>query len=33
MKFPRRYLDEKEPALKNLATVVWSLEERRLDET
>ena len=27
MKFPRRYLDEKEPTLKNFAKVVRSLEE------
>jgi hypothetical protein len=29
MKWLRRYLDEKEPTLKNLAKVVQSLEERR----
>ena len=31
MKWLRCYLDEKEPALKNFAQVVRSLEERRLD--
>jgi hypothetical protein len=29
MKFLRRYLNEKEPTLKNFAKVVRSLEERR----
>jgi len=30
MKFLRRYLDEKEPTLKNFAKVVRELEQRRL---
>jgi predicted metal-dependent HD superfamily phosphohydrolase len=32
MKWLRRYLDEKEPTLKNFAKVVRSLERRQLDE-
>ena len=32
MKFVRRYLDEKEPTLKNFAKVVSSLEQHRGDE-
>ena len=32
MKWLRRYLDEKEPTLKNFAKVVRSLEERQLDD-
>jgi len=33
MKFLRRYLDQKEPTLKNFANVVRSLEQRQLDES
>ena len=32
MKWLRRYLDEKEPTLKNFAEVVRSIERRRLDK-
>jgi hypothetical protein len=32
LKWLRRYLEEKEPTLKNLAKVVRNLEERELDE-
>jgi len=32
MKWLRRYLDEKEPTLKNFAKVVRELEQRELDE-
>jgi len=31
MKWLRRYLDEKEPTLKNFAKVVRGLEQRQLD--
>ena len=33
MKWLRRYLNEKEPALKEFATLVRSLDERQLNET
>jgi hypothetical protein len=32
LKFPRRYLDERAPTLKNFAKVVRSLQQRQLDE-
>jgi len=32
MKFLRRYLDEKEPTLKNFAKVLRKLEQWQLDE-
>jgi len=32
LKFLRRYLDEKEPTLKNFAKVVRGLERRQIDE-
>jgi hypothetical protein len=32
MKWLRRYVDEKEPTLKNFAEVVLSLDDRRADE-
>jgi len=33
MRFLRRYLDEKEPTLKNVAKVVRELEQRQRDES
>ena len=32
MRWLRRYLDEREPTLKNFAKVVRSLDDRRIDE-